>query len=288
MLNRLCEWTHLVFDELHYIWECKKTQNVVNALLLIFFVVLLGLIELKRNSLLPADLFPELPTNPFYAVYLTFSLLLVVEIVNLIFVVPASVSRSVGKQLEILILYFLRNAFKELINFTEPIQLSGHMDALLKIGAYGLGALLIFICVSYYYRQQVKRQKSQAEGVRIFHFVGAKKAVGLVLLLFFFLLAGYNGMAVIQGFEGIEFFAEFFTILVFGDILLVLISQPFFPGFEDMFRNSGYAIATLLVRLSMTGSGYIDVVIGVGAALFALLLAYTYRKNVQALSEARK
>jgi len=39
-----------------------------------------------------------------------------------------------------------------------------------------------------------------------------------------------------------------------------------------------------LVRLSMTGPGYIDVVIGVGAALFALLLAYVYRKNVQLLA----
>ncbi len=281
MLNRLCEGMHLVFDELHYIWECKKTQHVVNALLLIFFVVLLGLIELKRNSLLPAGLFPSLPTNPFYAVYLTFSLLLVVEVINLIFVVPASVSRSVGKQLEILILYFLRNAFKELIHFTEPIRLSGHMEPLLRIGAYGLGALLIFICVSYYYRQQFKRQKSQAEGVRIFHFVGAKKAVGLILLLLFLVLGVYNCVAIIRGFEGMDFFAEFFTILVFGDILLVLISHPFFPRFEDMFRNSGYAIATLLVRLSMTGPGYIDVVIGVGAALFALLLAYVYRKNVQ-------
>jgi hypothetical protein len=274
---------HLVFDELHYVWECKNTQHVVNAVLLVFFIVLLGLIELKRNGLLPAGFLSELPTNPFYAVYLTFSLLLVVEVINLIFVVPESVSRSVGKQLEILILYFLRNAFKELIHFTEPINLTGHIDPLLHIGAYGLGALLIFICVSYYYRQQFKRQKSQTEGVLIFQFVGAKKAVGLMLLLVFLLLGGYNCVAMVRGFEGVEFFAEFFTILVFGDILLVLISQPFFPRFVDMFRNSGYAIATLLMRLSMTGSGYLDVVIGVGAALFALLLAYAYRKNIQAL-----
>ena len=51
-----------------------------------------------------------------------------------------------------------------------------------------------------------------------------------------------------------------------------------------MFRNLGYAVATLLMRLSLTGSGYLDVVIGVGAALFAILLAYAYRKNLQALS----
>ena len=283
MLSRLCEWTHLVFDELHYVWECKRTQHVVNTVLLLLFVLLLGLIELKRNGVLPAGTLPTLPTNPFYAVYLTFSLLLVVEVVNLIFVVPASVSRSVGKQLEILILYFLRNAFKELIHFTEPIRLSGHFDPLLRIGAYGLGALLIFICVGLYYRQQLTRQKSGEEGIRIFHFVGAKKAVGLGLLLVFLILAAYNGVAMVRGFEGVQFFAEFFTILVFGDILLVLASQPFFPQFQDVFRNSGYAVATLLMRLSMTGSEYIDVAIGVGAALFALLLAYAYRKNVQAL-----
>ena len=117
----------------------------------------------------------------------------------------------------------------------------------------------------------------------MFYFVGTKKAVALMLLLVFLILGTYNSLAVIRGFEGLEFFAEFFTILVFGDILLVLVSEPFFPRFHDTFRNSGYAISTLLIRLSMTGSGYLDVVIGVGAALFALLLAFVYRKNVQAL-----
>ena len=143
MLNRLCEWMHLGFDELNYLWEQKRTQNVVNTFILIFFVSLLGLIEFKRNGLLPAGLFPGLPTNPFYAVYYTFSFLLVVEVIKLIFVLPASVSRSVGKQLEILTLYFLRNAFKELINFTEPIRISGHIDALLHLGSLRCGRTVL-------------------------------------------------------------------------------------------------------------------------------------------------
>jgi len=176
MVSRLCEKIHLFFDTLHYIWEYKRTQNVVNTFILILFVLLLGLIELKRNSILPAGFLPELPLNPFYAVYTAFSLLLIVEVINLIFVVPASVSRSVGKQLEILTLYFLRNAFKELIHFSEPIKLSGHMEPLLRIGAYGLGALLLFIFIHYYYRQQFLREERQT-GTRIFYFVGAKKAV---------------------------------------------------------------------------------------------------------------
>ncbi len=272
------EKVHHIFDPLHYIWEHRKTQRAVTTILIGVFVVSLLLIECNRNNLLPAQLGGILPTNPFYSVHLAFSLLLLSEVISLIFILPCSVSRAVGKQFEILALIFLRNAFKELIHFSEPIKLAGQMDAVLRIGAYGLGALIIFVVLSFYYRQQVKREDT-GSGEVVFLFVGAKKLVALILLILFMALALYNITSWFGDHEKLEFFAEFYTILVFSDVLIVLISHSFFPYFKDIFRNSGFAVSTLLMRLSLTAPAYYDVLIGVGAAFFALFLAMAYKRN---------
>ncbi|MFP4397648.1 MAG: hypothetical protein ACLFPY_06135 [Desulfonatronovibrio sp.] len=277
-MSTIIEKVHHLYDPLHYYWEHKRTQRTVTTVLIAVFVFSLLAIELNRHSLLPGSVGGLLPVNPFYAVHLAFSLLLLAEVISLIFILPCSVSRAVGKQFEILALIFLRNAFKELIHFSEPIQLAGQMDAVLRIGAYGLGALIIFVLLGFYYNQQVKREDSGA-GEVVFLFVGAKKLVALVLLFLFVILALYNVTAWFRGFETIEFFSEFYTILVFSDVLIVLISHSFFPYFQDIFRNSGFAISTLLMRLSLTAPEYYDVLIGVGASIFALFLAIAYRRS---------
>ncbi|WP_045212095.1 hypothetical protein [Desulfonatronovibrio magnus] len=277
-MSIIIEKVHHIYDPLHYYWEHKTTQRLVTWTLISVFLISLTGIELNRTGLLPESLAQHIPTNPFYAVHLAFTLLLLTEVISLIFILPCSVSRAVGKQFEILALIFLRNAFKELIHFSEPIKLAGQMDAVLRIGAYGLGALIIFVLLSIYYKQQVKREEA-GSGAVLFMFVGAKKMVAIMLLVVFTLLVAYNVSSVVGEHDHIEFFAEFYTILVFSDILLVLISHSFFPSFQDIFRNSGFAVSTLLMRLSLTAPEYYDVLIGVGAALFALFLAMSYRRS---------
>ncbi|RQD61799.1 MAG: hypothetical protein D5R98_06535 [Desulfonatronovibrio sp. MSAO_Bac4] len=277
-MSLIIEKVHHLYDPLHCLWENKKTQRTVTALLIGVFVSSLLIIELNRINLLPQSLGQVIPTNPFYAVYLAFSLLLLTELISLIFILPCSISKAVGKQFEILALIFLRNAFKELIHFSEPIKLAGQMDAVLRIGAYGLGALIIFVLLSFYYKQQFKRYDT-GSGAALFMFVGAKKLVALILLFLFMVLAVYNVSSLVGGHEKIEFFAEFYTILVFSDVLIVLISHSFFPHFKDIFRNSGFAISTLLMRLSLTAPAYFNVLIGVSAAIFALFLAMAYKRS---------
>lgn len=280
-MSTFIEKVHHAYDPLHYYWEHKSTQRAVTSILIGVFVISLLAIELNRNSLLPEVIGSFIPTNPFYSVHLAFSLLLLAEIISLIFILPCSVSRAVGKQFEILALIFLRNAFKELIHFSEPIKLAGQMDAVLRIGAYGLGALLIFILLSFYYNQQVKREDT-GSGQVVFMFVGAKKFVALILLFLFAALSVYNITSWVGAHDKLEFFAEFYTILVFSDVLIVLISHSFFPHFKDIFRNSGFAISTLLMRLSLTAPPYYDVLIGVGASVFALFLAIAYKRSASA------
>ncbi|KUJ94864.1 MAG: hypothetical protein PWR24_1756 [Desulfonauticus sp.] len=284
MIYKLTELANYVFDPLHRLWEGKVFQQKIAGVLVLTFLISLSLSELKRLGLLPEFFFsPWIKANPFWAVHLAFSLLLVFEVISFIFVLPCSVSKAVGKQLEILSLIFLRNCFKLLISLNEPISFQGHLDLVLKIGVYGLGALSIYVIILWYYRiigrEKEKSSSKQIKGEKIFLFVGAKKFVSLILLGLFILLGVYNLYALIMHKGLIAFFNEFYTILIFSDILIVLISHRFFPAFRDIFRNSSYAVATLLMRLCLTAPIYYDVLIGVMAAVFALLITISHTKT---------
>ncbi len=283
--DKLVHISTYLFDPLHFWWEKEETQKRVATFIIIAFLVWLSLIELKRNGLLSANTpFSFVPNNPFYAVHLAFSLLLVFEVVTFIFILPCSVTKAVAMQLEILSLIFLRNCFKLLIEFNEPVDFSAHLELIYQIAAYSLGALTLFGILAIYHgyvlRSHIEGEKlTRDDGLVIYYFVGFKKAVSLILILIFLGMGIYNLYAAITNLEHIKFFREFYTILIFSDILIVLISHRFFPSFKDIFRNSGYAIATLLMRLCLTAPPYYDVFIGVFSAAFAFSLSYLTKKT---------
>ncbi len=273
-----------LFDPLHFWWEREDTQKSVASLIIVTFLVWLSLIELKRNGMVfPAgDIFPLVPKNPFDAVHLAFSLLLIFEVVTFIFVLPCSFSKAVAKQLEILSLIFLRNCFKLLVEFDEPVDFSAHLELIYQIGAYSLGALLLFGILAIYHGYLLRAHptdEAKEDAMTVYYFVGAKKAISLVLIVIFLSMGIYNLFALFNQTEPIKFFREFYTILIFSDVLIVLISHRFFPSFRDIFRNSGYAIATLLMRLCLTAPPYYDVLIGGFSALFAVSLTYICKRT---------
>lgn len=280
-MSKLIELVTFVFDPLHHFWEGIKVQQKIAGSLVLVFLLAFFLSEGKRLQLLPSWLdFYFVKPNPFWAVHIAFSLLLIFEVISFIFILPCSVSKAVGKQLEILTLIFLRNCFKLLIELEEPITFSGHLDLVLKIGLYGIGGLLIYIFIAFYYKL-LKRERAKdkkIKGKNIYFFVAYKKLLSCGLLFLFLLMGSYNLYALAMGKPTLLFFNEFYTILIFSDILIVLMSHRFFPEFRDIFRNSSYAVATLLMRLCLTAPVYYDVLIGVSAAFLALATSFIHYK----------
>ncbi len=270
MMNRILEWVTHIFDPIHHFWEGDRTQKAVAGGLVAVFLLSLLTIELKRRGWLPQDLADQIPYSHFAAVSLAFTLLLVLEVIGLIMTLPCSVSRSVGKQLEIMALILMRNAFKELGYFTEPVVLEGGMEHLWPIISSGLGAMAIFACLGVYYRMAERAPRILQKGVDRFRFIASKKAIALVMLAGFVIAGGQHLYHAWQGTAHTGFFIAFYTALIFADILIVLISQQHLPVFHAVFRNSGYALATLFMRLSLTAPKYWDAGLGVFSALFAL------------------
>lgn len=271
-MNYVYERITWIFDPLHHFYEHERVYRKISVLLVIFFISGVVLIELKRSQLLPAALSATIPGNHFHAISWAFTIILVLEVISLIFTLPCSFSRSVGKQFEILSLILLRNAFKELSYFEEPVAFLGNEGRILHILSDGFGAFLIFALLGVYYILQKRTEEERDKIEEVFKFVAAKKGVALILL-FFFITMGCNSFYLsILGVEHDDFFHGFYTLLIITDILIVLLAQCFHPSFYTIFRNSGFALATLIIRLALVAPVYYNVLLGVAAIVLAILL----------------
>ena len=275
-MNKIYNWATYAFDPLHHFWEKDSTQRTVAGILIFVFLFALAAIEFKRQGWVTGGVAELIPSNHYMAINLAFTLVLVLEVVSLIFTLPCSISKAVGKQFEILALILLRSTFKTLADFPEPIAITGHEQELWIILADGAGAVVIFALLGVYTLLRRQLDESLNGGPRLFNFVAAKKIVGLVMLVIFLGMGIKNGMLLLSGQEPFHFFKSFYTVLIFSDIMLVLIAQRFLPKFRAVFRNSGFALATLLIRLALTAPPYYNVGIGIGAAVFACLLTLVY------------
>ena len=266
-----------IFDPLHHRWEHEKMHRKISITLVLLFLFGLVCIELNRRQLLPGSLEQIVPRNHFFAVQAAFTAVLILEVISLVFTIPCSFSKSVGKQFEILSLILMRNAFKELSGFAEPITFAGNERAVLHILSDGFGALLVFAALGWYYIVQARGSEEKMQPVDLYSFVAAKKGIALVLLMVFAGMGLHSAFATVAGIPHTDFLHNFYTILILSDILIVLISQCFQPSFYAVFRNSGYALSTLIMRLALAAPPFFNVLLGLAAALFAISLTYASR-----------
>lgn len=273
VVTKLEPLTH-AYDMLHHWWEHPRMQR--HVALCIFFIYLLAMlsIELNRRGFLPPEIASLTPTNHFHAISLAFTLILGLEIMGLILTISCSLSRSLGKQLEILSLILLRDAFKVLAGLPEPVNLSENPEPIWHIVGAGSAALAVFVCIGIYSKLRHRHQNYITNTDERMRYVMSKKLMALGLFLVFLGFALHDSwLFVCKGVES-RFFETIYTILIFSDIALVLIAQRFMPTFHAVFRNSGFVIATLVMRLSLSASWPWNCVASIFAALYVLALTW--------------
>ncbi len=137
------------------------------------------------------------------------------------------------------------------------------------------GGLLIFLLLGLYYKLQQHRVITQSS-VTTADFIASKKLVSLFLLLIFIGIGITDLSFYLTNQPTYDFFAIFYTTLVFSDVLLVLVSLRYSSSYEIHFRNSGFAVATVVVRLALTAPPFFNVLLGVGAMVFAIGITFAY------------
>jgi hypothetical protein len=263
------------FDRVEHAWEAPRTRRATGTTLVVLFVGALIAVELNRRGLLPEPLASRISTSHFAAISLAFTALLLVEVVELILALSRSVATSVGVQFQLFSLILLREAFKEIGKLPEPVVWEDSQEAILHALADAAGALLVFVGVIAYVRLQRHRRITESETEQR-RFVQAKKALALALLAAFVVAAVDDGWRVVTDNDPYPLFEAFFTALIFADILIVLVSLRYTDTYAVVFRNAGFALATVVLRLALVAPVYVNAALGVGATAFVIALTAAY------------
>jgi len=262
-----------IYDCIQQFWNNIKTQQFIATFILCIFIFALIGIELNREGVLPIGISMLFPTNHFHAINLAFTLILVMEVISLIFSISCSLSRALGKQFEIMALILLRDAFKELAELPEPVSIANNLDPLLHIGVSASAALIIFVCLGIYHSIRSQQYYIKTSEQRMKYII-SKKIIALFLLCMFTIIGIKDAWLFIFFARAESFFETIYTILIFADVTLVLVSQRFMPSFHAVFRNSGFVIATLIMRLSLSATHPWNAAASVFASVYLLALIW--------------
>lgn len=274
-----------LYDRLQALFDSARHRRILSNGLVLAFVLALAVIELARLGLLGERLAAALPRNHFHAIELAFYLLLAYEVTSLTFAIAGSVTTAAGKQFEIFSLILLRRSFEAFAGLDEPIRWPQAQEAVLHMVADAVGGLLLFVGLGFYYALQKHRPLSADVHDRE-RFIAAKKVIALLLIATLVILGVRSGWGVVTALHPTSFFEAFYTVLIFADVLVVLISIRYSTSYHVVFRNSGLAVATVLLRLALSSPSPYTSVLGVAGIVFAIGLTFAYERFAPVLKRA--
>ncbi len=274
MKTSFLKFTDLVYDKLKQLWESQNTSKITSYSLVFIFILSVIISYLDRSNLISLGRLDDYFANPFFAIDITFTILLILELLSLIFVLPKSVAQSVGKQFELLSLIFIRAGFKE-FSHIESFEWNAMTESVIHMFAYAFGALAIFIILGFNSKLQRRVRLTHSEDDRK-EFIQAKKVLSLLLLIAFIIIGFYDFKTLLLTGNYLHSFHSFYTVLIFSDIIIVLIALRYTLNYYKIFRYSAFVLATILIRISLSIDPYYDVIVGVITAIFVFLLTLTY------------
>jgi hypothetical protein len=229
----------------------RRLEHGLVTLALGTFILHLALYGL--GTIFGWNLPPALFSHPLAALYTPFSIILIAEVYLLIYYLPTSFARSLGKQVEIVALIEIRSVFKDLdttSNWPWEAVFFPHLLSALVLG----GMLVLFYHL-------LPRRQARIEESELRNFVRFKSALAGLLSLVFIALSCYafaTWSLDLFRFSAAPptdlndlFYNEFFTALILVDVLLLVVSFRYLDDFGLVLRNSGFVVATILLRRAL-------------------------------------
>ena len=266
-----------VYNRIERQFHGKKADKVFSLFFLITFILTVIIIQLNQMGFLPAKLAKMVPLNHLFAIDLVLSLILLKEFLDMIFALSYSVSRAQRKQLEVVSLILLRSSFKAIPDFNTIHTMNLNFDnPVLPLFTYGFSSFLIFLIILLYYRLQNIPMLS--EDTEMNSFVATKKMVALILFFNFIIIGVFDVVTFFIYWEYNASFDTFFKVFLFADIIIVIIALGYGQLYVTVFRNTGFALVTVLILVSLAAPPFFQETISVLAAAFAYALAYAYNR----------
>ena len=283
------------FDKYFNAKNVRKVELLILRVAVFAFLLHLIIIFLGNNFIY----FKNLQHSYLKAIYTPFSFILFYEVFLLVIIIPKSISEFVGKQFEVITLITLRGFFhdiadldlKNLVNINNPEFISLLYDL--------LASLIMLSLTILYYKIYQNNRKSEIVN-ELNDFINIKKLVSLSMILILLLLS--ISSFYIWGTEMLEalklkqnypnpntvFYADFFSIMIFVDVLLLIISFIYHFSFFTIFRNASFIITTILIRISLTTEKPMNYVIILIGFLFSIISFYLYSLRNKKINQDTK
>ena len=286
-----------VYDNLTESSRIERLDHLFIVLAVLGLGVHLGLVALSRSGVLSVELTAAVGGSYLAALYTPFSFILFFEVLLMVLALPASMTMSLGKQYQIVSLIILRSVFKDVAEFDRLPAFGEGWSALQPILLDMGGGVAMFALVGAFYHVSGRSPQRSGPhvhsvefGAALQQFIHQKKALAVLLTV---LLLGLAGVHLLQWSLGVQtllvdgvsstmdvdeiFYVDLFTVMVFVDVLVLLLSMHLDNRYQMVFRNAGYVIATILLRLSLSVDKPLDVFLAVLAVCFGITVAATYR-----------
>jgi hypothetical protein len=282
-MNSLLQYSGNYFDKHFNAKSVRSVELLILRVAVFAFLFHLIIIFLGNNFIY----FKNLQHSYLKAIYTPFSFILFYEVFLLVIIIPKSISEFIGKQFEVITLITLRSFFHDIADLDLKKSININNPEFISL-LYDLIASLIMLSLTIlYYKIYQNNRKSEIVN-ELNNFINIKKLVSLSMILILFLLSISSffiwGKEMLGALElkqnypdpNTVFYADFFSIMIFVDVLLLIISFIYHFSFFTIFRNASFIITTILIRMSLTiekPMNYIIILIGF---LFSIISFYLY------------
>lgn len=291
-LRHLVDLHDLIFSD-----ENKTAlKQAVIRLSIAGFVAHLALISVARwlNSPLMLNLIGD---DYLSAISTPFNIILFYEVLTLIGTLHVSTTQSIANQFEIVSLIFIRDSFVDISSgrailpthsFTPPpLPLYADMGA----GLFMYFTVGVFRHIAQHQRGLPSEEGSAAARAR---FTAQKKVIAVALTLVLLGMAAYNvALFALDAWRRLHgghprpdpvttFYHDLFTVMIFTDVLVLILSLVVTGRYENVFRNAAFVVSIILIRVALTEQFPSRAPLAVLGMVFGVvtLLVYNYHNRL--------
>lgn len=269
----------------------RAFEVLIIRLAVVFFIAHLALIFLFNN--VPAFNRGE-SFNYLKAIYTPFSFILAYEVFLLVVILPESMTEFIGKQFEIITLITLRSFFHDIADVHMHTSLDLNDPAVLFLGYDLLASLIMFGLTVTFHRLHLRHRDHDGKEP-LERFINLKKSMALCLLVVLAITSCYNveswlSHAIPAFFNRTPFpdpnsffYLDFFNVMVYADVLLLIISFLYDSSFYTVTRNASFIISTVLLRLSLSMERPMNHLIIIVAFVFSIAVMFTLQFRQKAV-----
>lgn len=289
-----------VFDRIYSRERQAKLDRLIVDLSIVGFLAHLLLVFFARALPHPPRVIAAVGTNYLSAIYTPFSFILFYEVLMLIAALPKSTTESLAKQYEIVSLIFIRRFFKDIAQLDDIGKIATLAPEVIPVFLEVAAGLIMFLLVTIFVhagRMRPRPETIPEESSELHRFIARKKGIALALTILLISLAAYSlylfaadaSEVIYRGAKtaldtNTFFYTDVFTVMIFTDVLIVILSLAVSDRYELVFRNAAFVISTILIRFSLTVGRPYGAVLALSGMIFgiATIFIYNYHSRIRA------